>query len=73
MREQAVALPEGPVLPDYDVLEQDIIASTTLRREAGDALPVIPGTTHISKVAFPKAPNITVWNYIIQVSYVLSS
>ena len=61
-----------PVRPDVPSLEKDILNCTEARRAAGEALPVLPGTTHISKVAFPCAPNFTIFNYIIQVSIALA-
>lgn len=60
--------PNCPLRPDVLALKEDIAQCTNARQAAGEALPVLPGTTHISKVAYPAAPNLTVFNYIIQVT-----
>ena len=63
----AAELLAAPYTPDIHKLQMDIAECTEVRRAAGDALPVVPGNTHINKVMYPAAPNFTMWNYIIQV------
>lgn len=58
-----------PIHPDTARLLVDLKENTNAKRVAGDALPVIHGTSHISKVGYTIAPNITIWNYIIQVRF----
>ena len=64
----AAELLAAPSTPDIHKLQMDIAECTEVRRAAGDALPVVPGNTHINKVMYPAAPNFTMWNYIIQVN-----
>ena len=67
----AAELLAAPYTPDIHKLQMDIAECTEVRRAAGDALPVVPGNTHINKVMYPAAPNFTMWNYIIQVKLLL--
>ena len=72
MNYTAAELLAAPSTPDIHKLQMDIAECTEVRRAAGDALPVVPGNTHINKVMYPAAPNFTMWNYIIQVKNITS-